>query len=304
MDTFHADRLTGVGGSDAAALLGLSPWRTPLQLYLEKVGEGPAPEPPTDAQRWGTMLEALVRQEYCNVTGDTVTVPATMLRHPRYPWMIGHLDGITGSGKVYEGKTARFATGWGEPGTDEIPDYYLAQVQHYLMLTGADAADVAVLIHGSDFRIYTVPADPELQALLVEEEGAFWQRVVNRQPPDPVTVEDAARRWRRSRPQGVQASEEVLALVQQLRDTREALTRYEVVQEAVQLQLLQAMGEADTLLHGQEVLATWKSTKDGEKLDAKLVQAKFPEAYAACVKPVPGSRRFLLKKQKGEANGD
>jgi putative phage-type endonuclease len=190
------DRRRGIGGSDAPAILGVSKWRTPLDIYLEKRGEG-EPQPESPAMRWGTALEPVVRQAYADLTGETVRVPG-LLVHPERLWMLAHVDGLTESGRLVEIKTARMADGWGEPGTDEIPDAYLIQVQHYLSVTAISVADVAVLIGGSDFRVYEVPADADLQGVIVAAEVDFWDRVQTGRPPDPVSLADAKPGDRRS----------------------------------------------------------------------------------------------------------
>jgi putative phage-type endonuclease len=181
--TFLANRLTGLGGSDAAVALGVSPWRTPLELYLEKRGEIP-PIDETEPMRWGKLLEPVIRQRYSDMTGRTVRVPPFM-RHPKHEFITAHPDGITDDMRLFEAKTARSADGWGEQGSDQIPQYYLLQVQHYMLVTATPVSDVAVLIGGSDFRTYEVPADVELQEMIVEGEAAFWRRVQEGNPPEP-----------------------------------------------------------------------------------------------------------------------
>lgn len=178
------ERAKGIGGSEAAASLGLSKRKTALQLYLEKRGEV---EPYVDRAwfRWGNLLEPTVRQEYAEQTGRVVRLTTKPLVHAKYPFIIGMPDGGTEDGRLYEGKTARTAEGFGDPGTDQVPRDYLLQVQHYLILTGLPVADLAVLIGGSDFRIYEIPADRELQGMMIEGEHAFWQRVEKEIPPEP-----------------------------------------------------------------------------------------------------------------------
>ncbi|MGH8029807.1 MAG: YqaJ viral recombinase family protein, partial [Arenimonas sp.] len=193
-EEFLANRRRGIGGSDVAAILGLSPWRTALDVYHDKRGESPE-QPDNEAMAWGRALEPVIRQEYANRTGRQILVPEHQVVHPEHDFMIANLDGITTDDRVFEAKTARAGTGWGEPGTDQVPQPYLLQVQHYLAVMRYDVADIAVLIGGSDFRIYEVPADPELQAMMIEAEAEFWQRVLAGNPPDPVSYADALQRY-------------------------------------------------------------------------------------------------------------
>jgi putative phage-type endonuclease len=179
-----AARMTGLGGSDSAAALGLSRYKSAVDLFLEKRGEI-APVVESAPMRWGQLLEPAIRQEYAERTGRVVRLPTETLRHERLPFILAHPDGITDCRRLYEGKTARFADGWGEEGSDEIPNEYLLQVQHNMLVVGVFVADVAVLIGGSDFRLYEVPADPELQELIVAGESDFWQRVEQNRQPAP-----------------------------------------------------------------------------------------------------------------------
>jgi hypothetical protein len=89
------------------------------------------------------------------------------------------------AGRGWEGKTARTDRGWGEQGTDQVPQAYLIQVQHYMVLTALPVFDVDVLIGGQDERHYEVPADRELQEMIIEAEHDLWQRIQRGDPPEP-----------------------------------------------------------------------------------------------------------------------
>lgn len=287
-------RRAGIGGSDAPAIIGVSPWRSPLDVYLDKIGEAEEVEE-SPAMRWGTALEPLVRQAYADATGETVRVPA-LLVHPRHPWMIGHLDGLTDSGRVLECKTARTAEGWGEPGTDEIPDAYLIQVQHYLTVTALSVADVAVLIGGSDFRLYEIPADGELQSALMDQEAAFWREHVEAGlAPDPRSLADVKRRWRISTERRTQASEDVRASVATLRLYKAQIAALEAKRDEEIAFVLASMGDADTLAWQEDVLATWKNSKPAKRFDGKAFQAAHADLYRDFLRAGAPARRFLLK---------
>jgi putative phage-type endonuclease len=289
------ERKKGIGGSDAGAVLGVSPWKTPLQVYLEKRGEVPGIED-NEYMKWGRNLEPLIRQEYANQTGREVTVPGEILHHSRYGWMLANLDGaiVNGGGikRVLEIKTARSADNWGEPGTDEIPDHYQAQVQHYMIVTGYPVADVAVLIGGSDFRLYEVPADPELHAIMVEKEAAFWERVQKGVEPEPVNAADIKLKFgRKSISEAVQTSVKVVEALDRLQQIK-ALQKEEDELKAI---IQRHMGFADTLIDGSKVLATWKEGKPPVRFDAKAFKAAYPELYEKYAKEGEAARRFSIK---------
>jgi putative phage-type endonuclease len=296
-DWLH-QRRSGIGGSDVAAILGLSRWKTPLGVYLEKRGEL-GEQPDNDAMRWGRYLEPAVRQAYADQTGNEVRVPATMLRHPRHEFMVANLDGFIEdrTGRVFEAKTARSADGWGEPGTDQIPQPYLLQVQHYMEVSALPVADVAVLISGSDFRIYTVEADRELAQMLIEAEHEFWQRVQRGEPPEPVTAADAVQRWGRgSRSDAVMADEEAEKAIETMRHIKRMRDALDADEERAKAIVLRTLGECDTLLSPSgKTLATWRASAPPQRFDAAAFKAAHPALAAEFTKAGEPSRRFLLK---------
>lgn len=294
-EEFLSARTTGIGGSDAAAILGLSKWKTPLAVWQEKRGEV-APQDDNEAMLWGRVLEPVIRQQYAERTGRTVRIPDTLIRHGSRDWMIANLDGMTDDGRVVEIKTSRVAAGWGEPGTDEVPQEYLLQVQHYMAVTGFAVADIAVLIGGSDFRLYEIPADRELQELLIHEEGVFWQLVQGATPPEPMSFADCQARFgRQSREGTVEASPEVLRAIRRLREIKTAMDELKGFAEEEKAVVMKALGECDTLASAGTTLATWKAAAGAKRFDANAFKAAHPEMYGQFVKTGEPSRRFLIK---------
>lgn len=292
-----AERRTGIGGSDVAPILGLSPYRTPLDVYREKRGEA-GDDSDSAPKLWGRLLEPVIRQRYSDVTGRAVLVPNGMLRHQRHHFMVANLDGFTEDRRVFEAKTARTGAGWGEPGTDEVPDEYALQVQHYLAVTGFPVADVAVLIGGSDFRIYVVEADPSLQSDLIEAEAEFWDRVVRGDEPPPVSFAEAQQRYGRLAAAGsVQAAPDVAEAWAEARRLRQQIKELEAAKEAADAVLLNALGEAGDTLVGPDgrVLATWKLAKAPQRFDVAAFKAANPDLAAQFTQPGIPSRRLLIK---------
>lgn len=288
-----AERRTGLGGSDAAAALGVSKWKTPLQLYLEKIGEYEVTQ--NDAMEWGNRLEPVVRQKYCDVTGRSVTIPNKILRHSQYEWMLANVDGIAELDRLLEIKTSRSAEGWGDVGTDEIPDDYRLQIQHYLTVTNLPVADVAVLIGNSDFRIYEVEHDDDLANMLISGEAEFWLRVLNRDPPEPSGTEDCKLRWPQSRGSFADATDEQRETVLKIKELKELVKKAEQDIEIMQGQVMAAIGERDGLQFGGKPLVTWKSAKPAERLDVASLRAAWPDLCAEFMRTDKPSRRFLVK---------
>ncbi len=286
-------RKMGIGGSDVAPLLGLSKWRTPLDIYISKIGK--PDETDNASMEWGRRLEPVIRQKYAEAVGMEVTVPSFMFQHPEHKFMIADVDGIRADGRIVEIKTARTQMGWGEEGTDEIPDYYKTQVQHYMTVLGAKSCDVAVLIGASDFRIYTVESDPELESLLIEAEADFWHKHVEpKLPPPPMTLKEMQVAFPVSRKAAVECSSEIFNHVEALALIQDKMKELKEQEDAHKAVIQGAMGEADTLSHLGQVICTWKSSKPVARFDSAALKAAMPDIYNQYLKTGAPTRRFTL----------
>jgi len=257
---------------------------------------------------YGLMVEPVIRDWYMKTTGFAVFTPTMPLKHPEHAFIVASVDGIAAvdltikkdqepSERVLEIKTARSDRDWGEPGTDAIPVYYMTQIQHYLMVTALELADVAVSFSGSMPVLYHVEADKELQEMLLEAEIAFWKRVIDRDPPEPVTYSDMIAKFgKKSVSNAVTAPQEVLDAVMQLRSIREVMKDLEAQEEAAKTVILGALGENDTLIDVDgKTLATWRLAKAAQRFDTKAFQAEHKELYQQYLVTGEPSRRFLLK---------
>lgn len=185
-----------IGGSDVAAICGVSHYAGPLSVYL-RVVEGVERADGVHLSR-GRHLEPAVRAMYREATGAEV-VPDVRLSGLRKPWMRASIDGtatLRERTRVLEVKTANAneAHRWGEEGTDEVPEEYLLQVAWYCghgLAVGAvdePLADVAALVAG-DLRVYTLPHDSELFGVVTERVERFWvDHVEARKPPEPTVL--------------------------------------------------------------------------------------------------------------------
>jgi putative phage-type endonuclease len=310
-DDFHAIRRTGIGGSDAGAILGLSPWKSPLDVYLEKIGEVDSSQD-TAATYWGRKLEDLVADEYAVRTGRRVERCNDTLRHPLLEWQMAHVDrlvwrdgqrprvrGQIRTDRILECKTAgaHMAAEWGPEGTDQIPEAYIAQVQHYLAVTGCEVADLAVLIGGRDFRVYEIPRDNELIHAIIEAESEFWWRCQDRRPPDPQSLADLAKRWPRDTGGTVVADAVLVGAVDALREMKAQQKTLDADIDALEAAVKKVLMDNATLAGPDgRPLATWKvqSTK-------RLDQARLTAAHADLVAQYiteSTTRVFRLASQK------
>lgn len=193
-------RELGIGSSDAAAILGLSRFKSALGLYYDKIGHGDPHPRAAEAAEWGLALEGPIANRYGAVTGRHIGSPPafSLATCERYPFAIASFDrfavgivrrveGVTpreGVG-VVEVKNAHFfmADMWSADNNNEPPLEYQIQVQHQLMVSGLPWGSIAALIGGSEFLWADIPRDEAVIELLAKQEAEFWQRVQDKNPP-------------------------------------------------------------------------------------------------------------------------
>lgn len=187
---FLRSRKAGIGGSDVAAILGMSRWRTGLEVYLDKIGESPDTKA-SDRQELGMIMEEPILQKYAEMQGVEIISRNELVVHPELKFLLANLDARVKDANdswVVDAKNVHWkaAAAWGEDGTDVVPDDIFWQMHHYCYVVGSHRADVAAVI-GSDWppRIYSVFGDTELFELVVDRLADFWHFVESRTPPPP-----------------------------------------------------------------------------------------------------------------------
>ena len=306
-------RPLGLGGTDIGAILGLSPYKTPLELWSELVsGEQPANRDLIHL-RFGQHAESFIASEYERATDLFTAEHSPTLFHKKHGFMFGHVDrfvletpdspavvdGTIIADKLLECKTssAFSKNDWGEPGTDQVPPLYLVQCAWYMAITECQSADLAVLIGNSDFRVYTIDRDLELEELILSHAQHFWhEHVLGKKPPEPISVQDASILFPKEAPNSsVLANEEIL---QSIAAYRQACTQSQTLSEEcekLKLEILNYMGHAEKLTLGSKTLATWKCAKSSTRIDTKALAQARPDIASEFSTTVIGSRRFLLK---------
>lgn len=291
-------RQRGIGGSDAAAIMGLNQYKSPIDVFLEKTT--PVTESADNAYtRWGKRLEAVIRDAFTEETGIAILTPQTMFQSVSHPFMLASVDGLgtdeRGDLFILECKNTTRRDLWqGE----DVPLSYLIQLLHYLSVTGAKYGRFAVLANGHDFFITPpIHRDESVLASLIEKETFFWQEYVEKQTLPPITeaaadVEAASR---------LQSSDDVLLLpdtFEPLLEKREILrsrkSEIERDQEQIDLQVKAALGT-----HGcgmcKDYVVNWRSV-DRTVFQTKLFQQQHPDLYSQFTTQST-SRRFEVRKE-------
>jgi putative phage-type endonuclease len=273
-----ATRGTKLGSSDCPAILGVSPFRTAADVYVEKVYalEGRTPykvaEPfdMTNPLQRGHLYEPVIARAYELTTGVTLVSPDA-ITHPSHDFIAASADRMTSDGrKLVELKKVhwRSADEWGEPGTEEIPDGYLAQVQEQMAVYGVDACDVVALIGDDDLRIYPITRNKTLCEMILDSMCDFWGRVQRREPPEidwSGTV--TARTLNALRPpqagQTIDLAEYGETLAAAYKREKQTAKDHDENADAIKCRLIDAMGSAETATAGSFRITRRPQTRAG-----------------------------------------
>lgn len=279
-EEWHAWRALGVGASEVAGILGISPWATPTSVYAEKV-HGISTFAGNDDTDFGSRIEAIMPDWFHDDTGLYVVGEQTWCTHTEHKHHRATVDGFVAESPesdiddvlgVYEGKAAQ-PIAW-----DEVPAHYQAQVQWQLHVTGLQYGWLWVL-HGRKPRAYVVERDDEDIAFIVAEVDRFWHDHVLAKVPPPVDASQVtARTLAALYPQQVPGVEvEVPAsFVAELAAAR--LERKSVERRCDQLEneLRALLGDAEIATVDGRKVATWK-TQTARRIDLGRLEADHPE---------------------------
>lgn len=330
-------RMSGIGASESAVLLGLIPrqWGTVVDLWAEKRGLVP-PKPENPRMRFGTLMEPVIAQTFAMETGATVLTVAEWvdhetfprdrftsstidnartlgtLRHPKAGPVLATLDRVAIFGNepyVLELKTAdaRNADKWGETGTDNIPEHYLCQVQQQLEVTGLKTGFLAVYI-GSEFRWYRIEHDPVFCSVLIDRIQTFWRDyVLTGEPPPHEPSDDGWGKVLASRfPVGDKGKAIEIAdddpLIVEYREAVARKNEAELALEGVRNKIKERIGDGYRLT-GAWGSATWQNQKGRAVTDwnAVVMEAGIPaEIIAKHTIVGEPTRRLVVKLNSDE----
>ena len=295
------ERKCGIGGSDVAGILGISPWKSAVDVYLEKTEPLTAQQELdiSDPRYWGHAHELEIIKAYmkaCMIekaTGNKVKKVDT-LHDKEYPFLLANIDGFTSDRVVVEAKTATKSEGWGEEGTDQIPQHYLTQVAHYAYITDCKHVDIAVLFFGNKFKLYRYDRNEKLEKAIKTKMVDFWVNNVQKNiPPEPKTLADVNYLYKDNE-EPIMADSETVEIISQIRDVSGQLKELKAKKEALELAVKTFMKDNSILLNDDgEKLATWKAVTSN-RFDSSSLKTKNPDIYNQFIKTTE-SRRFNLK---------
>lgn len=293
------ERKTGMGGSDIAAILGLSQFKTPFEIYQSKVGE--VEEKQNELFYWGNALEDPIAKRFEEETGYQVILHPETKRHPSHHFAIANADGlIQKNGEtigILEIKTSSAfkSKEWSLDDAEEIPIEYFAQVQWYLEIFDLDMAYLAVLIGGNQYRHYPIKRDRELGESLIAKGKEFWENHVLKQIPPEKTEKELLEQFPRDNGKTVEATTEILIEFNHLIALKEARKQLDEKIEKLENFLKIQIGENQQMNAGEIKLFTFQSQKT-KRFDSNKFKEDHPDLYKMYLKETENRVLRLFKK--------
>ena len=266
-----AIRQTGIGATDCAAVMGLSPYKTPYELWLEKTGRKEEESILNDSRlRLRHAHEETIAREYAAQRDVKLKRVNQTIYHKRLPFMLCHLDRVViGQKKIVECKSSSgfLRQSWGENGSDEAPLHYILQVQHQLACSEYNDADIAALIDIDDYRIYPMPRNEKIIAKIESECERFWhEHVLSDMPPPASNRADLKLMYPTNNGKFITATTEIENLIFLINSKKENIKSIEAEKERAEKQLIEFIADNDGLIDAEgKPLVTFQANKNGTR---------------------------------------
>lgn len=309
-EEWSAKRKKYIGGTDAAAILGVSPWATPVECWLDKTGQAaPKPIDPIRERIFarGKKLEPVVLDmvlDKLREQGHEVELLATNKRYydPDYPFLSCEIDfelmldgeHINGDCKTVIGFARRK---WGDEDTEEVPIEYAAQFMHGLGITRRRKTLVAALIGLDDVAIYWTLADDETIEAMREKTVTFWNdHVLAGVAPDTFTFDDVKLLFPVDNGKNIAASAEIAQKVIELEDVKYKIKAWTEREDALKKEIADFISPFSVLLFDGKEICSWKGQNDA-RLDMDKFKEEQPEMFEQ-YKRIKVIRVLRIKKAK------
>lgn len=290
-------RKLGLGGSDMAAVLGLSPWRSPIDVWLDKTSDT-VEEKESEPMYWGNVLEEVVAQEFAKRSGFKVRNNNFTLQSEEYPYLLANIDReIVGLDAGLECKTAN-AFKANEWDGDNVPDAYYIQCQHYMAVTGKASWWIACLVGGNTFYYKEIKRNDEVIQAIIDTGAAFWELVESNTmpaPDDTKQCENALKKlYQKSNGQSVELPANYGNMIIDYLEIKNQLSELETKKRGIENVMKDFLKDNERATYGEHFVS-WKSTKPRETFDAKAFKDDYPELHKKYIKVGEPSRRMDIK---------
>lgn len=289
-------RQSGIGGSDIAAIIGVSPYGTAYDIYQSKTQ--PVNEETNEFAYWGTVLEDTVAREFSKRSGLKIQNVNFLMRHPEHRWAIANIDraiinpaikgnvrfkdGKLTTDQIVEIKTASEYVGknWGLEESDEVPDQYQCQAQWYMGVTDTQVCHMAVLIGGNKYRQYKIERHQDFIDYLFDAAESFWtNNVLAGVEPDATTLQNAKDKYPRHNPDttlDVEPDSEAAKVFEHYEALKAKEKEVKAALELAQTDLICQIQDNETLAIDGEVVVTYKN-QVSNRFDSSGFKKAMPE---------------------------
>ena len=288
-----AKRDESIGASESGAILGLIPWRTAVDVWIEKTNETQPLEDNLN-MRLGRDLEPVIQKLFEEETNLKVRKDNKIRIDDEYNFITTNLDGVVIGEKVpVEYKTM---TKW----EGEIPDYYYCQIQHQMMVTNTPYCYFVVLVLGFSKQLIVEKYDRDdvFISKMRKELVHFWnENVLNNVAPEIISVEDAKKVYKDVDPESIlEADDVIFNMLSEMDRFRHLKNKYDTRYKEMQKDVMVQMGSKEMVEFNGISFVSWKQAKNSLRFDSKQFKKDHPNLYITYSKEVAGSRRFNLKK--------
>ena len=302
----HADwlqmRKIGLGGSDCAAAVGISRWKSIFQLWAEKT-DRIIPTKAGEAAYWGSVMEPILRAEVAKrmPEGEVRECPF-FLRSKEHPYMLANIDGYVknedGSFSVLEIKTAN-AYAAVQDWQNGLPVEYYCQVMHYLAVTGMSSAYVAVLLGGNQFDIQKIDRDEDMIQHITRMEEHFWYDYMLKDVAPEATAKDnefLGQLYPKSEEKAIEMSATARDILTDYEKACHDLSLAKEAKEEAEAKLKMMLADAEVgIIDGYKI--SWKNVST-TRLDSKKVKSLLTEEQLKACSNTTVTRKFTVGARK------
>ena len=290
------ERAKSIGASDSSAVLGINPWKSNVELWLEKTNpESLLDQPDNLNMRLGRDMEPILRQLFTEETGLQVRQDNHIRYDDEYPFLSTNLDGrIVGDKVPIELKT----TGMVWDGM--IPDNYFCQLQHQMMVTNSPYIYFAVLVlsnFGKQFIVEKYDRNERFIADMRAKMVNFWMNhVVTGDAPDPVSVKDARLLYKDTIEEStIEGSFDMITICEKIKDYNKDIKKIKSKADELRVSIMDTMKEDEIMTYKGSILSTWKKSKGKLKFDLNKFKTDHPELYEEYATQKDGNRMLIIK---------
>ena len=292
-------RNDSIGGSEAAAIVGMNPWKSSYTLWLEKTGQSQQEDiSENECVHFGTILEQVVADEFCRREGKKVR-KCGLFRSNKYPFMTASFDRLlVGEDAGLECKTSNAfkREEWDE---GEIPPNYYVQCQHYMLVSGLPRWYIACLIGGNHFVSWVVERNDDDIAALEQAEIAFWDKVQRHIMPEvdgsESSTDSLKKMYKGGQAEPVMLPKESMDLLKRLDELKALKADIDSQTKDIQNKLCAMLGDNEIGIIGEGDNArkvTWKTVNGRVTIDSKKLKKDLPDVFEKYSKKSADSRRF------------